>query len=203
MNGAVSRRAVLAAFEAEECPADGVVGVDIVEHAFEGYFILRCDPEDESVAAAIADAIGIGLVTEPNRTVRAADADVYWLGPDEWLLRTPSESDATRIGLLREALEGHWFALTDLSSGMTRLTIRGDAARDVLAQGTTFDLDPRTFGAGQCAQTVMARTNVLLGGAGDGRTFDVIVRRSFADHLLTFLRDAAHDAGYRFARESA
>lgn len=201
MNPGIAKRAVLSAFEAEERAVDGIVGVDIVEHAFEGYYNLRCDPADEAIVTAVSESIGIGLVTEPNRMRQAEGLSVYWLGPDEWLLRTPSEDDPGRIEALRDALGDHWHALTDLSSGLTRLTVSGEATRDAIVQGTTLDLDPGVFGAGQCAQTIMARTPVLL--AGDGRAIDVIVRRSFSDHLLDFLRDAAHDAGYRFARETA
>ncbi len=203
MTGTVEKRAVLAAFDDEEQLVDEHAGVALIEHPFQGYLNLRLDPANDVLGGAVANVLGVALPAVPNRTAQGDGVVVYWLGPDEWLLRTPSEDDMTVFGALSGALGDHWHALTDISGGMTHIAVGGEAAAAVLAQGVTIDLHPKVFPAGHCAQTVMARSNVLIAPTGDaGNAFDVFVRRSFADHVLTFLRDAAHDVGYRFSRKA-
>jgi sarcosine oxidase subunit gamma len=68
--------------------------------------------------------------------------------------------------------------------------VAGPRARDLLAHGCALDLHPRSFGPGRCAQTMLARAQVLL-VAHDGDEFTVFVRSSFAGYLATWLLDAA------------
>ena len=67
---------------------------------------------------------------------------------------------------------------------------RGRAARDLLARGCPLDLDPRSFAADQCAQTLLARVDVILFLMDDRDAFGVLVRASFARYLVDWLRDA-------------
>jgi sarcosine oxidase, subunit gamma len=202
MEVAQYRQSPLAAFDDEHQPANdpGAI-VELVEHPFAGYFNLRLDCDDGESPGAVADALGMDLPVTPNRVVSGESLTIYWLGPDEWLLVTPSESGSGAIDALRERLRDTFHALTDVSSGMTRITVRGALAEDILRQGTPLDLHPRVFTRGQCAQTALAKTSVILSRRGEpAEGFDLIVRRSFADYLLRFLRDAAHEQGYSFAR---
>jgi sarcosine oxidase subunit gamma len=200
MSDPVTPRSALWSFSDDERPAGGEFGVEVVEHAFQGFFNLRCDAYEDAISQGIIEVLGSRLPLQAN-TVVYSQAAVYWLGPDEWLLRTPSEEDGGLAKRLSARLEGQWFALTDISGGMTHLTVSGAHAESVLRQGTTVDLHPRAFGQGRCAQTLIAKTNALIARPnGDGEAFDVLVRRSFADYLLLFLRDAANDYGFRFTR---
>ncbi|KAA3631207.1 MAG: sarcosine oxidase subunit gamma [Proteobacteria bacterium] len=195
-----SRQSPLFAFEAAQAPAGEPAGVEFMEYPFQGYHNLRCDARE--LAPAVSDVLGVSFPPPANRFVAADDIVVYWLGPDEWLIRTPSEYDARVVGKLSERLHGERYALTDISSGMTHIAVSGRSAEDVLRQGTPLDLHPRSFGDGCCAQTVLGKTHVLLGRRPEDDGVDVFVRRSFADYLLRFLFDAAHDNGYRFCRAS-
>ncbi|MGW0201911.1 sarcosine oxidase subunit gamma family protein, partial [Nonomuraea sp. NPDC003201] len=57
------------------------------------------------------------------------------------------------------------------------------------AHGCALDLHPRAFGPGRCAQTMLARAQVVLVPREDG--FLVLVRSSFAAYLAEWLLDAA------------
>lgn len=199
MSPAPAKRSALDAFADEEWAAEGVVGLEVVETRFEGYLNLRLDPADGDLAAAAAEVLGTALVTVPNTVVDGLGVTIYWLGPDEWLLRTPSEDDRGLAGKLEARLGGFWHSLIDVSGGMAHLALAGPAARDVLSQGMTLDLHARAFAPGRCAQTLLARANVLIAPVGDDG-FDLFVRRSFADHVLRFLRDAASEYGFRLSR---
>jgi sarcosine oxidase subunit gamma len=179
---------------------------------------LRVDPKSRA-AAEIGLALGVPLPTEPGTYV-SGDADVLWMGPDEWLVIgppapgagpgaggglstavTPGGSDRagrSRAVLnqddlevrLREAANGAHVSVTDVSAQRTALLVGGSRARDLLAHGCALDLHPRVFGPGRCAQTMLARAHVVL-AAREGDEFIVLVRSSFAGYLAAWLLDAA------------
>jgi sarcosine oxidase subunit gamma len=79
--------------------------------------------------------------------------------------------------------------VADVSAQRTTLVIAGPCAHDLLAQGCTLDLHPRAFGDGSCAQTTLARAQVVL--VGHGPAYRVLVRASFAAYLADWLIDAS------------
>ncbi|MCS5575126.1 MAG: hypothetical protein NZ789_19540, partial [Pseudomonadales bacterium] len=102
---------------------------------------------------------------------------------------------------LEDSLSGLHVAITDLTSGQSLLGIGGRQPRDVLSAACTLDLHADVFTPGSCAQTILAHTNILitpaLHSSGDF-VFEVVVRRSYADHLIRWLMDAAHEDGFEF-----
>jgi len=175
--------------------ARGNAGIVAGERAFLGHVNLRGDPGDPRFVAAVGGVVGVDPPGAAN-TVRAAQGNtVYWLGPDEWLIVTPRERRATVESGLRDALEGLHAAVTDVSGGQTVVVLEGPAVRDLLAKGCPLDLHPRVFGIGRCAQSHLAKAPVLLRLLDDGASFEIVVRRSFADYVWLWLEDAAAEYG--------
>ena len=112
----------------------------------------------------------------PNTTAEVAGATVLWLGPDEWLVLGATEAD------FRDAA-----AAVDVSANRVGLELAGDDAAEVLARGCALDLD--RFEPGQCAQTLLARAQVVL-YRPDEATWWILVRPSFAPYLRAWLEDA-------------
>ncbi len=170
-------------------------GVVIAEAPFLGHLNLRGDASGSAFTAGTERALGFALPVEPN-TVSGGDGKrALWLGPDEWLIVTPQDEKAAVADALSEALSGVFSSVTDTSGGQTLITLSGARAREVLAKGCSLDLHPRAFGEGMCAQTIVAGANVILRWAGTEPSFDLIVRRSFADYLAQWLYDAALEYG--------
>lgn len=113
---------------------------------------------------------------EPNSVV----GDALWLGPDEWLV----------LGG-REGAFADQPAAVDVSANRICLELSGDDAADVLARGCALDLHPSVFPPGRCAQTLVARAQVIL--YRTDHAFRLLVRPSFANYLRAWL----HDAGAR------
>jgi sarcosine oxidase subunit gamma len=115
----------------------------------------------------------LGIRPPAPNTVAAGDGfRVLWLGPDEFLV----------VGAA--ALAG--LRVVDVSHNREIIHV---ARRDVLAKGCGLDLDPRAFPPGRCAQTLLARTQVILEAADEHML--VYVRPSYADYLEAWLADAA------------
>ena len=171
------------------------------ERSFLGHINLRGDADNAQFVAAVADVVGTVLPIAPNTVARGDAHVVYWLGPNEWLIVTPTQSEAAIARELRAALAGLFAAVTEVSGGQTVIALRGDAVRDLLAKGCPLDLHPRVFGVDHCAQSHLAKAPILIRQVDEAPSFEIIVRRSFADYLWIWLEDAASE--YQLAIEAA
>jgi sarcosine oxidase, subunit gamma len=115
-----------------------------------------------------------GFPVEPNTTA----GEVLWLGPDEWLVLGAREQDFPEAA-----------AAVDVSANRVCFELAGEDVEDLLAQGCALDLHPSVFAPGRCAQTLLARAQVIL-HRPDERTFRILVRPSFAPYLRAWLEDA-------------
>ena len=167
-------------------------GLRMQERAFLGHINLRCDPQDPLLTDRIERALGCRLPRTPNTFhTGSAGCRVLWLGPDEWLIVTPEDS-AGRVAQELQQASGDGFAtVVELGSGQTVIELSGTRAREIIAKGCPLDLHPRVFGPGRCAQSRLARTLVILLQVDGTPTFELIVRRSFADYLWQWLLDAS------------
>jgi sarcosine oxidase subunit gamma len=144
---------------------------------------VRADPDGASA---------LGLPVEANTTAAWGARTLLWLGPDEWLAVGP-DGDAPAMAAELEAADAGWVTTVDLSANRTVLELTGPVAREVLAKGCALDLHPRAFGPGRCAQTALARAQVILEARAG--SFRIYVRGSFATYLATWLLDAMAEYG--------
>ena len=162
-------------------------GVQLEVRPDYGYLNLRGNPGDEQFLQAVQATLGQPLPTIAN-TFTAGEDTQYWLGPDEWLLATGPGKESGIAEHLGKSLSGQCYSLVDVTGGQVLLRLGGSHAREVLAKGCTLDLHPRAFKAGQCAQTTLAKTSMLIALIDDAPTFDIIVRRSFAEYAALWLQ---------------
>ncbi len=161
------------------------------------YINLRGDPSDRKFVNAVNKVLRVDLPLQPN-TFSAELSTVYWLGPDEWLVVSPAGERPTLPTLLDDALGNVHTSLNVLNGGYVAMRVSGRNAAALLAKGCTLDFHPRVFSAGQCAQSGLAKTSVLIAMVDDRPTFDVIVRRSFAEYLALWLQHSGAEFGIQF-----
>lgn len=167
-----------AAFSIRECP-------------FASQVNLRGDPADPAFAAAVRGALGCDLPFAANTWNAGQDCTVLWLGPDEWLVVAPDGRNDALCAELRNALKGLHHSVTDISANRTILEVSGETARLVLAKGCPLDLHASAFGVPQCAQTLLAKAQMILQCVEARPVFRVYVRISFAPYVAEWLIDAA------------
>ena len=170
-------------------------GVEAAEHAFLTYVNLRGNAQEPAFVEATAAVLGCRLPTRPNTVVQVGPLRIFWLGPDEWLVLGPQQQEFTLPDRLRKALTGQHVAVTEVGHGHTLIRLTGSGARELLATGCPLDLHPRSFGAGDCAQSHLAKALVTIAMVSDPPGFDLIVRRSFADYLWQWIKHAASSGG--------
>jgi sarcosine oxidase subunit gamma len=164
-------------------------GLSIRELAFVSQLNLRVDPKDDDAVQRITAALGFALPVTPNEVGARGDRRALWLGPDEWLVVGPDGQQAAVEQELRNGLNGAFGSVTDVSANRTLLEIRGAKARAGLAHGIAIDLDPRSFGPIRCAQTLLAKAQVII-ECRDKSGLILYVRASFATYAADWLLDA-------------
>lgn len=169
-------------------------GVSISYVADVGQINLRGDPANPVFQAAVQNVFSQSLPGDPN-SVTVAGHRICWLGPDEWLVLTAADRAAGLIDELESALAGQHAAINDISGGQVLLNVRGMHAADLFAKGCTLDFHPASFKPGGCAQSGLAKANVLFIRAASADEFDIVVRRSFSDYVAKWLLRAGGEFG--------
>jgi sarcosine oxidase subunit gamma len=164
------------------------------ERPFLELVTVRGDTRDAAFIRAVEAVIGCKPPQQANTVAQGNGYEMVWLGPDEWLVRSANAHDATRSAPLQATLGaafgGVFASAVDVGSGYTVLEISGTRSRDVLARGCPLDLHPKLFGVGQCAQSHYFKASMTLLPTGPD-SFDIVVRRSFADYFVRIMLDAA------------
>ncbi|MFF4573957.1 sarcosine oxidase subunit gamma [Streptomyces sp. NPDC001410] len=165
--------------------------IRLAELPFLAQVNVRLDAKSPA-ADAVGLALGLQLPLEPNTVVHTGDVTAVWLGPDEWLVVGRPGTERDLESRIRAAAGDEPVSVTDVSAQRTTLLVAGPRARDLLSHGCPLDLHPRAFGPGRCAQTTLARAQVVLVARDETRAgFWVLVRSSFAGYLADWLLDAA------------
>jgi sarcosine oxidase subunit gamma len=162
---------------------------------------VRFDPGDAALVDRLAMAMTAPPPLTPDTTMAAEDGDGHWLwlGPDEWLV-VGLEGRGDEVGpeieqALRVAAGDAFLTTVDVSANRVGLEVAGPGARDLLAFGGSLDLEAPAFGPGRCAQTNVARANVILWQVDDAPTYRLLVRPSFVAYLQAWLDDAESGLG--------
>jgi sarcosine oxidase subunit gamma len=105
------------------------------------------------------------------------------VGPD-------GQQEATEQALCN-GLNGAFGSIVDVSANRTVLEICGPKARELLAHGVPIDLDVRSFRPGCCAQTLLAKAQVIIERISEDPAFHLYVRSSFASYVADWILDTA------------
>ena len=185
------RRSALADYAERFAAVSAATGAELAisELSFVSQMNLRADPNDSAVMEGIAAALGFPLPTVPNTVGLWEDRRALWLSPDEWLIVGAGGQQDALEQTLRSGLNGGFGSVVDVSANRTLVEIRGARARELLGHGVPVDLDARTFGPGHCAQTMLAKAQVVI-ERRDESAFVIYVRTSFAVYAASWLLDA-------------
>jgi sarcosine oxidase, subunit gamma len=138
---------------------------------------------DVRVGAPHAKALG--FPTEPNTVAAVGGRDVLWLGPDEWLVVSGPDTSGSLLDELEAALAGVHHSIVDVSANRAIIELTGSGRHGLMASACPIDLHPRSWRAGQCAQTMFGAVQVMLQERSD--VTRVFVRPSFAGYVVHLL----------------
>jgi sarcosine oxidase subunit gamma len=151
---------------------------------------LRLAPANAVALGAAQNSFALTLPLTPGKTAANAGHVAWWFGPDQWLMTMPVSASP----LLR-ALEQDGISAVDVSDLRAEFELAGPRATDVLRKGCAVDLHPRVFGPGDCALTALARVRVALRQTDERPAYRILVERSVAPYLWSWLADAMMEFG--------
>jgi sarcosine oxidase subunit gamma len=154
--------------------AAALATIDAVEVPFLTQIDVRCGE---------ADAARLGFPIEPNTVTGDMTRGALWLGPDEWLVvAAPGDPGVVVEGLEALLLDAR-HAVVDVSANRAVIDLHGPSRLALLASACSLDLDPPGgWVSGVCAQTLLARAQVILQELPDATR--LFVRPSFADYVV-------------------
>ncbi len=117
-----------------------------------------------------------------------------WAGPGRWLAKTAAQSGAALETTLRNELSG-LASIINQTDGRCVFRLSGPSLREVLAKGIPLDLDPRAFGPGDTALTLVGHVSVHFWQLDRVPTYEFAVPRSFAASFCEWLFAAAASHG--------
>ena len=170
-----------------------VSGKNVVlrEDALIGQINLRVNPDNDKFFQSLKNLTGIVPPQIPNNFTSEGNFRLYWLGPNEWLLTAPDNETVKLIDDLTKVTLDQHVSIVDVSDNRTCLSLSGQKSWTVLNKTCGMDIHPRTWQTGHCAQTLVARAQVLLAMTNDSEPeFKLFVRNSFAEYLARFLMEA-------------
>ncbi|AYC33206.1 sarcosine oxidase subunit gamma family protein [Pseudomonas cavernae] len=168
-------------------------GVSLREKKLLGHLMIRGDAKDPAFAGGVHKALGLELPVALT-LVASGETSLQWLAPDEWLLIVPSGEEFAAEQRLRAALDGLHHSVVNVSGGQTLLELAGPKVREVLMKSTPYDVHPSNFPVGKAVGTVFAKSQLVIRHTGED-TWELLIRRSFADYFWLWLQDASAEFG--------
>jgi methylglutamate dehydrogenase subunit D len=162
-------------------------------------YVLARNGKTGELQLRVQEHFGLNLPMAAQRaenggTPSLDSLNFIWAGPGRWLAGTSAQTGASLEAMLRGELSGV-ASVINQTDGRCVFRIGGPSVREVLAKGVPIDLDPRVFGPGDTALTLVGHINVHFWQIDRTPTYDFAVPRSFAASFCEWLFAAAASHG--------
>ena len=146
--------------------------------------------------STIGKNINMILPMEANTSTTSDNYTSMWLSPDEWMVFTNNTVDKENNNYQIEELlfnkisKTNLGAVTDVSDQLVMINLRGEKIFDLLSAGCPFDFNEFKTKKGAVAQTLLIQIDIII-HLTEINTVNLFVRRSFSEHLMSWIDDAA------------
>ena len=136
------------------------------------------------------------LPTEANTSSISDKLSAIWLSPDEWMIVSNElVSKDTNKYELHEMLfnsisKTNLGAVVDVTDQFVLLELKGENIYKIFSAGSPFNFNEFKKKKGSTTQTVLNHIDVILHHK-DKNVVNLFVRRSFAEHLWSWIEDCA------------
>jgi sarcosine oxidase, subunit gamma len=146
--------------------------------------------------STIGKNLNMLLPTEANTSTSGETLTAFWLSPDEWMLisnevvKEDTNTYVVEDNLINNISKTNLGAITDVSDQFVMINIKGTKVFDLFATGSPFNFNEFKNKKGFVVQTLLSHIDVIIHHKGMNEV-NLLVRRSFSEHLYSWLNDSA------------
>ena len=144
----------------------------------------------------IGKTLSILPPTESNTSSNNERLNLLWLSPDEWMLYTNeilnSEYDNYKIEdeLFNEISKVNYGSVTNITDHWVMINLKGEKIYELLSSSCPFNFNNFKQNKGSVIQTIFNHIDVIIHHK-NSNDLNLFVRRSFSNHLFSWINDAA------------
>ena len=146
--------------------------------------------------AAVGKSLDMLLPMEANTSSQSEKLSALWLSPDEWMIFSNKTVDEVSNNYETEELLNNKVAklnlgaVTDVSDQFVMINLKGNKIYDLFQTGSPFNFNKFKDKRGAVAQTIILKIDVIIHNQ-DKNEVNLFVRRSFSQHLFSWMNDSA------------
>ena len=146
--------------------------------------------------SAIGKSLNILLPTEPNTSTQSDILTALWLSPDEWIIFSNEPINKNTNNYETEKLLNNNIsklnlgAITDVTDQFVMMNLKGSKIFELFQNGSPFNFNDFQNKKGAVTQTIITKIDIIVHNK-DKNSVNLFVRRSFSQHLFSWMNDAA------------
>ena len=146
--------------------------------------------------SAVGKSLNILLPIEANTSTQSDKLTALWLSPDEWMIFSNEPVDEETNNYETEELLNknisklNLGAITDVTDQFVMINLKGSKIYELFQTGSPFNFNDFKNKKGAVAQTILTKIDIIIHNQ-DKNTVNLFVRRSFSQHLFSWMNDAA------------
>ena len=146
--------------------------------------------------SAVGKSLNLLLPNEANTSSRSDQLTALWLSPDEWMIFSNEilKSDHNNYDveklLNKNICKTNLGAVTDVTDQFVLINLKGDKIFDLFETGSPFNFNDFKSKKRLVTQTILTKIDIIVHNQ-DINDVNLFVRRSFSDHLFSWMNDSA------------
>jgi len=146
--------------------------------------------------SAVGKSLNILLPTESNTSTQSDKLSAVWLSPDEWMIYSNEPINENTNNYETEELLNNNIsklnlgAITDVTDQFVMINLKGNKIYELFQAGSPFNFNDFQNKKGAVTQTILNKIDIIVHNQ-DKKLVNLFVRRSFSQHLFSWMNDAA------------
>ena len=144
---------------------------------------------------SIDKILNIILPTEANTSSANDKHTSLWLSPDEWMIHSNDTIENNNNYELEQSLysnisKNNLGSVSDVTDQFVMINLEGNKIFELLSSGCPLNFEEFKKKKGSTAQTILNHIDVIIHHKNSNNV-NLFVRRSFSEHLWSWINDAA------------
>ena len=164
---------------------------DIILSEIEPTFKINLRSKKKDILSKIGKSLSIIPPTEAHTSSSSDILNILWLSPDEWLIYSNNNDYNYKVedNLYNEISKLNYGSIANVSDHWVMINMKGDKVYELLSSACHYNFDKFKVTKGSVVQTLLNHIGVIIHNR-DENNLNLFVRRSFSNHLWSWLNDS-------------